>query len=268
MPSFAGPDPSEARMWGLTPFDQLWCRIQFRQADYRGTMTPIGLDRPTVTFPGFLGGHEWGGVAFDQRRGIVIVNSDRVANYNRLLTRAAADRLGIRPFGRGEAGFVGRQVAQQGTPYAADIRPFLSPLGVPCTQPPFGMLSAIDMKTRKLLWSRPFGTGRDSGPMGIASGIPLEMGVPNIGGSLVTDAGLTFIGATQDAYLRAIDTTTGRELWRARLPAGGQATPMTYWSAASGRQFVVIAAGGHGGIMSKTGDYVVAYALPRRSTGQ
>ena len=268
LPNFAGPEPAEARMWGLTPFDQLWCRIKFRQADYRGTMTPIQLARPTVTFPGYLGGHEWGGVSVDRRRGIVLVNSNRVANYNRLLTRAEADRLGVRPFGNGEAGFVGREVAQQGTPYAADIRPFLSPLGVPCTQPPFGMLSAIDMKTRKLLWSRPFGTGRDSGPVGIASGIPLEMGVPNIGGSLVTDAGLTFIGATQDAYLRAIDTTTGRELWRARLPAGGQATPMTYWSAASGRQFVVIAAGGHGGIMSKTGDYIVAYALPRRSTGQ
>jgi len=268
LPNFAGPEPSEARMWGLTPFDQMWCRIKFRQADYRGTMTPLGLDRPTVTFPGYLGGLEWGGVSFDRSRGIVIANSNRVVNYNRLITRAEADARGVKPIGRGDAGYVGGPVAQKGTPYAADIRPFLSPLGIPCTQPPFGMLSAIDMKTRKLLWSRPFGTGRDAGPLRIASGIPLEMGVPNLGGSVVTDAGLTFIGASQDAYLRAIDTSSGRELWRARLPAGGQATPMTYWSPASGRQFVVISAGGHGGILGKTGDYIMAFALPRRSTAR
>ena len=266
MPSFAGPDPSEARMWGLTPFDQLWCRIKFRQAYYKGTMTPIVVDKPTVTFPGFLGGLEWGGVSVDRTRGIVIANANRVANYNRLLTRQEADARGIRPISRGDANaFVGGPVAQKGTPYAADIRPFLSPLAVPCTPPPFGTLNAIDMKTRKLLWSRPFGTGRDIGPLGIASGIRLEIGVPNIGGSVVTDGGITFIGAAQDAYLRAIDTTSGRELWRARLPAGGQATPMTYWSSASGRQFVVISAAGHGGVAAKPGDYIVAFALPRRA---
>ena len=264
-PSLAGPEPTEARMWGLTPFDQLWCRIKFRQARFEGTMTPIQVDKPTVTFPGFLGGLEWGGVSVDRSRGIVIANANRVPNYNRFLTRSEADARGIRPIARGDANsYVGGPVAQKGTPYAADIKPFLSPLFVPCTPPPFGTLSAIDIKSRKLLWSRPFGTGSDIGPLGMASGIPLEIGVPNIGGSVVTDTGITFIGAAQDAYLRAIETASGRELWRAKLPAGGQATPMTYWSSASGRQFVVISAAGHGGVAAKMGDYIVAYALPKR----
>ena len=262
LPSFAGPEPTEARMWGLTPFDQMWCRIKFRQANFQGSMTPLAVDRPTVTFPGYLGGLEWGGLSIDRTRGIVITNSNRVPTYTQLLTRAEADRRGIKPISRGHSGYVGGPVAQQGTPYAADVKPFLSPLLVPCTQPPYGMLSAFEVKTGKLLWSRPFGTGRASGPLAFESRMPLEMGVPNIGGSVVTDGGLTFIGATQDAYFHAIETSSGRELWRAQLPAGGQATPMTYWSTKSGRQFVVISAGGHGGIMAKSGDYIVAFALP------
>ena len=172
--------------------------------------------------------------------------------------------MGVRPFARGEAGYVGGPVAQMGTPYAVAVQPFLSPIGVPCTQPPFGMISGVDLATHQLLWSHPFGTGRAAGPLGIRSHLPLAMGVPNIGGAVVTGAGLAFIGAAQDGYLRAYDLASGRELWRTDLPAGGNATPITYWSSRSGRQFVVIAAGGHGGILSRTGDSVVAYALPRK----
>src|SRR6201999_3936369 len=117
-------------------------------------------------------------------------------------------------------GDVGGPVAQMGTPYGASIRPFLSPLVVPCTQPPYGMISAVDLSSRKLLWSRPFGTGEASGPLTIHSHLPFTMGVPNIGGAVTTGGGLTFIGASQDGYLRAIETTTGRELWRQLLPAG------------------------------------------------
>ena len=148
----------------------------------------------------------------------------------------------------------------EGTPYGVDVSPFLSPLGVPCQQPPFGMVSAINLKTRKLVWTRPFGTTAGSGPFGMRLGLPLPMGVPNLGGSLTTASGLTFIGASQDEYFRAIDTRSGRELWRAVLPAGGQATPMTY-KTPGGRQFVVIAAGGHMGLRTRMGDSLVAYAL-------
>ena len=154
-------------------------------------------------------------------------------------------------------------MAQAGTPYAVSVKPFLSPLVMPCTQPPYGMISAVDLKTRRVLWTHPFGSGVDSGPLTIRSRLPFGMGVPSIGGPVTTRGGLTFIAASQDNFLRAYETATGRELWKGRLPAGGQATPMTYRSAQSGRQFVVIAAGGHGGLLTTPGDYLVAYALPR-----
>jgi len=263
MPSFAGPMPTEARMWGLTPFDQLWCRIKFREARFDGTMTPLGLDRPTLTYPGFLGGMDWGSVSVDTGSKLMIVNSNRVGNYNRLIPRAVADRLGIKPFSASGHQYAGGPVAQAGTPYAVAVGPFLSPLVVPCTQPPYGMISAVDLNTRQVVWSKPFGTGTDSGPLTLHSHLPFTMGVPNIGGPVTTAGGIFFIGASQDNYLRAYETATGRELWRARLPAGGQATPMTYWSAASGRQFVLIAAGGHGGLLTTPGDAILAFALPK-----
>jgi quinoprotein glucose dehydrogenase len=262
MPNFAGPLPSEARMWGVSPFDQLWCRIKFRQARFDGTMTPLSTGWPTVTWPGYLGGMDWGSVAVDPEREVMLVNSNRVGNYNRLLTRAEADRRGLAPISLSHEGSIGGAVAQAGTPYGADISPFLSPLVVPCTQPPFGMIAAVDLRTRRLLWSEPLGTAEESGPLGIHSHLPLTMGVPNIGGAVVTRGGVAFIGAAQDDYLRAYETATGREIWKAKLPAGGNATPMTYWSDASGREFVVIAAGGHGGLLTTPGDDIVAYALP------
>ena len=263
MPSFAGALPSERRMWGVTPFDQLWCRIKFREARFDGTMTPLSTERPTVTWPGYLGGMDWGSVAVDPERGVMLVNSNDVGNYNRLLTRAEADRMGLAPISRTHEGSVGGAVAQAGTPYGAEITPFLSPLVVPCTQPPFGMIAAVDLRTRQLLWSKPFGTGENSGPLTIHSHLPLTMGVPNIGGAVMTRGGVAFIGAAQDDYLRAYETATGRELWKTKLPAGGNATPMAYWSDASGREFIVIAAGGHGGLLTTPGDDIIAYALPK-----
>ena len=262
MPSLAGPALREADMWGLTPIDQAWCRLAFRRARYDGPLTPPGLDRPSFIYPGYGGGVEWGGVTIDPVRQILVVNSNRVADTVKLLTRADARRRGITPLTvhshEGAAG----AVAQQGVPYAADLRPFLSPLGVPCQRPPWGMITGIDLRTRRLLWDRPFGTGRDSGPLGISSGLPMTIGVPNTGGSIATASGLTFIGASYDRYLRAFATASGKELARFRLPAGGQATPMTFWAPRTRRQIVVIAAGGSPGLGTKLGDYVIAYALP------
>jgi quinoprotein glucose dehydrogenase len=264
LPSFAGAAPTEARMWGITPFDQLWCRIKFREARFEGTLTPVGVDRPTVVYPGYAGGINWGGVAVDVDREVAIVNAVHVLNYDQLVPRAEADALGIEPVSLRVHGDVGGTVAQAGTPYAARITRFLSPLAVPCTQPPFGTISAVDLKTRRLLWSRPFGTARNSGPLRIHSHIPFTMGVPNTGGSVTTRSGLVFIGAAFDDYLRAIDLNTGHELWRAALPAGGQATPVTYWSSASARQFLLIAAAGHPAMHSTPGDFILAFALPKR----
>ncbi|WP_066043642.1 MULTISPECIES: membrane-bound PQQ-dependent dehydrogenase, glucose/quinate/shikimate family [Sphingomonadales] len=266
LPSFEGPRPSERAMWGLTPIDQAWCRLRFRQARFDGTLTPIGDDRPTITWPGALGGNNWGSVAVDPKSRIMIVNSSHVINYNRLLPRAVADAMGLKPIAKPSFENVAGPVAQQGTPFAASIAPFLSPLVAPCTQPPYGLISAVDLDSQTLLWQKPFGTARDSGPLLISTGLPIPMGVPNIGGAVVTGSGLAFIGATQEHMIRAYDIRTGEELWKGRLPAGGNATPISYWSAKSGRQFVVIAAGGHGGILSGYSDQLVAFALPRKAS--
>lgn len=264
LPNFAGPALREVDMWGLTPIDQAWCRARFRKLRYEGPLTPPGLDRPSLVYPGYGGGINWGGVAVVARRGIMLVNSNRVGNTVQLLSRAEADRRGIKPLSTSGHGSAAGAVAQAGLPYAAEVSPLFSPLGVPCQQPPWGMISAVDLRSHKLLWSHPFGTGRDSGPFGIPSGLPFEIGVPNTGGAVLTRSGLAFIGATQDRYLRAYELASGRELWRRRLPAGGQATPMTFWSQRSGRQFVVIAAGGHPGLApGHASDHLVAYALPR-----
>lgn len=263
-PSFGGPRPTEKGMWGLTPIDQAMCRLRFREARFAGDMTPLSTKQPTLTWPGYLGGVDWGGVSVDPARQLMIVNNNQVANYNRLIPRSEADKMGVKPMTAKHMSDVGGPVAQKGVPYAAHVAPFLSPLAIPCQQPPYGHISAVDLRTGKMVWSRRFGTSRDSGPLTLPTFLPIPMGVPNIGGSVTTRSGLVFIGATQEHAFRAYDATTGRELWRARLPAGGNASPSTYWSSKSGRQFVVIAAGGHGGMLSGESDEIIAYALPKK----
>ena len=143
------------------------------------------------------------------------------------------------------------------------IESFLSPIGAPCQQRPYGMLTAVDLATRKVVWTRSLGTAYDSGVFGVTSRLNIPMGLPNLGGSIPTASGLIFIGPTQEKAIRAVDSGTGKILWKARLPAGGQATAVTY-RAASGHQFVVIAAGGNEPMKSGSGDSIVAYALPAR----
>jgi quinoprotein glucose dehydrogenase len=268
MPSFRGTEPSEETMWGMALLDQAWCRLKFRQARFDGPMTPVEADRPSVTWPGSLGGHNWGSVAVDPVRGIALVNSSHVVTYSQLIPRALAEAMGLEAVAKPSFENVAGPAAQAGTPYAVSVAPFLSPLVAPCTQPPYGMISAVDLNTRELLWQRPFGTMRDSGPLLLSTGLPIPMGVPNIGGGVVTASGLAFIGATQEHMLRAYDLQSGHELWKARLPAGGNANPMSYWSQQSGRQFVVIAAGGHAGIQSGYSNRLIAYALPQGTNQQ
>ncbi len=260
MPGFAGETLTEQDMWGVTPFDQLWCRIKFKLARYDGPLTPPSV-KPFITSPGYLGGMDWGGVSVDPERQVMIVNWSRMPNYSNLIPRAEADAMGLAP---GPQGIVpGKPSAQGGTPFAIRTGAFLSPLGVPCIAPPYGLITAVDLKTREVLWTRRLGTAKENGPFGIPSMVPLTMGVPAIGGSVVTKGGLIFIGASMDRMFRAIDRRTGEVVWEDRLPAGGHATPMTYLSPKSGRQFVVIAAGGHLALASPLGDYLIAYALPR-----
>jgi quinoprotein glucose dehydrogenase len=266
LPSFRGATITERDMWGTTPLDQLWCRIKFREARYQGTLTAPGFT-PSIAQPGFLGGMNWGGVSIDRDRMLMIVNNNAVANYVQLFPRAIVDQLGVRPVGMGAPPKPEGQGIQPqlGTPFGVRSIAFLSPLYAPCQAPPWGRLSAVDLRSGKLVWSHALGTARDSGPLGIGSQLPFTIGTPNLGGSIVTRGGLIFIAATQDKYLRAIETATGREVWRGRLEQAGQATPMTYASRASGRQFVVVSAGGHAFLGTRTGDAIMAFALPRRT---
>jgi quinoprotein glucose dehydrogenase len=260
------PDLTERDMWGITPIDQLVCRIQFRKASYQGFYTPPEADRHSIEYPGYNGGSDWGSVAVDPRRGVIVANYNDMPNYNLLVPRAKADKLGWVPredVRADKGGAEGAGDPQIGTPYAIDVNagwrlPFTKLL---CKQPPYGGIRAVDLRTGKTLWDRPFGSARGNGPFGIRSGLPIEIGTPNNGGSVVTASGLIFIAAATDDLLRAIDLKTGKELWHAKLPAGGQANPMIYEF--GGRQYVVIMAGGHHFMETPAGDYVIAYALPK-----
>jgi len=261
-------DLTEKAMWGMSPIDQMICRIQFRKAKYDGFYTPPVSDRRYVEYPGYNGGSDWGGVAIDPRKGVIVANYNDMPNYNRLVPRAEADRRGWAPRGeeRGgglKAGAEGAGDPQEGAPYAIDVNAgWRLPLtGLLCKQPPYGGLRAIDLRTGKTLWDRPLGSARNNGPFGIPSHLPLEIGTPNNGGAVVTAGGVIFVAATTDNLIRAIDLKTGKTLWRDVLPAGGQATPMTY--EVGGRQYVVIMAGGHHFMETPIGDALIAYALPR-----
>jgi quinoprotein glucose dehydrogenase len=273
MPSLLRDRFTEASAWGMTPIDQMMCRIRFRRLRYEGPFTPPSV-QTSLSYPGSSGIVSWGGVTIDPVRNMLIANSGHMPFTTRLIPRAEADAIGLsRPpnsldastNAKGSAERASGAMAglpQVGTPYAAQAVPFISPLGVPCIAPPWGQLTGVDLNTGKIAWQNPLGTARDTGPLGMQTGLPLPIGVPNTGGSIAIGSGVTFIGAAQDRYLRAYATQTGEELWRSRLPAGGQATPLTYFSKQTGKQFVVIAAGGHQGLGTGLGDYVVAYRLP------
>jgi quinoprotein glucose dehydrogenase len=241
LPSLGGPRLTEKDMWGVTPIDQLWCRIRFREARYEGNFTPPGLT-PNIADPGYTGGVGWGSATIDEANQIAVMISNRVVNYDKLISRAEADAMGLKSLLNAEA-HLGATVAQEGTPYAANIQPFLSPLGAPCQRPPYGLINAVDLRTGKLLWSRPLGSARDIGPMGVGSRLPFIIGTPTIGGSLMTAGRLTFAGASQDRHFRAFDSGTGRMLFTGDLPFTSQSTAISYVSLRSRRQFVVIASG-------------------------
>jgi quinoprotein glucose dehydrogenase len=265
MPSFAPPPVRESDAWGATPFDQLLCRIDFRRMHYEGAYTPITTTR-TLVYPSFDGIVDWQGASVDPRTHRLVANLSYIPFTGIAIPRAQAESQGlVQPWdGRGQPprpkDFSINP--QYGTPYVVVVKPWLNFLGVPCKAPPWGRLAEVDLDARRLRWLEEVGTTRDMGLFKSHVNLPLTTGIFNIAGSLVTGSGLVFMGATADDWLRAFDEADGRELWKARLPAGGQATPMTY-VASDGRQYVVIAAGGHGGLGTRPGDYVVAYALPR-----
>lgn len=262
MPQFGTEKLHESSMWGMTAFDQLYCRIRFRKVEYAGMFTPP-TEKPILMWPGFFGGMNWGGVSVDEKRGIMFINDIRFPIQLQLLTREEAKKHVLSP---GETpGFFGKARPQDAGPYGAvKVDNFQSPLGVPCTTPPFGTLSAVDLKTQKLLWQTPLGTVQDTGPFGIKTRLPMPLGMPTLGGPTSTASGLVFYAGTQDNYLRAINSATGKTVWKARLPVGATAAPLVYTSPQTGKEYVVISAGG-ASHSEDLGDYIIAYALPSQA---
>ena len=259
------PDLTEKDMWGMSPIDQMICRIQFREASYKGFFTPPEADRRSIEYPGYNGGTDWGGIAVDPARGVIVANYNDMPNYVRLVPRAKANELGWAPRNQARGKIGGAEGAgdpQAHTPYAIDVNAGwrLKFTGMLCKQPPYGGIRAIDLATGRTIWDRPFGTARTNGPFGIPSMLPLTIGTPNNGGAVVTKSGLIFIAAATDNLIRAIDLRTGKTLWSDTLPGGGQATPMTY--SQNGKQYLVIMAGGHHFMETPVSDQLVAYALP------
>lgn len=262
MPVLRKPDLRERDMWGLTPIDQLYCRLQFAAASYEGMYTAPTLGQRWIQWPGYNGGNDWGSVAVDVDRGILVANYSNVPMFNRLITREQAEEQGLVALGMpgGSSESSGPQ-PMIGTPYAADISPWrVKFTGMLCNEPPYGSITAIDLATREVLWDQPLGTARRNGPFGIPTHLPITIGMPNNGGPIVTAGGLIFIAAATDDLLRAMDVDTGEVLWTDALPAGGQATPMTYET--GGEQYILMVAGGHHFMETPAGDYVIAYKLP------
>ena len=204
----------------------------------------------SLVYPGNVGVFNWGSVSVDPVRQLLFTSPNYMAFVSKMVPREQvaagskreSETSGVQP--------------NTGAPYAVIMHPFMSPLGVPCQAPAWGYVAGIDLTTNQVVWKHKNGTSRDSSPIPI--GLPI--GVPSMGGSIVTAGGLGFLSGTLDQYLRAYDTNTGKELWKARLPAGGQATPMTY-TGKDGKQYVLVTAGGHGSLGTKMGDYVIAYKL-------
>ena len=240
--------------WGLTFWDRGKCRDLIKNYRNEGLFTPPDT-RGTILWPSDLGGVNWSGIAYDQRRQRVIAAVNHLPMVVTLISPAELERQ------RASGDYPRSEFAHQtGAPFAMRREALLSPWGLPCTAPPWGTLVSVDLRENRIVWQVPLGSTENLAPWWV----PVrDFGTPNLGGPIVTAGDLVFVGATMDRYIRAFDLETGRELWKHPLPAGGQATPMTYRAGKDQRQYVVIAAGGHGPLGVPRGDAVVAFALPR-----
>jgi quinoprotein glucose dehydrogenase len=247
--SFRPPTLKASDMWGASAIDQMICRIKFQSLRYEGIYTPPSI-QGTLVYPGNFGVFNWGGIAVDPERQVMFGMPLYMAFIQRLVPKDNDTPMG--PTNQGEQGLN----ENAGAEYAVEIKPLMSPLGIPCQRPPWGYVAGVDLRTGEIVWKHKNGTVEDVAPIPI----PLKLGVPGIGGPIITRGGVVFLAATVDNYLRAYNLTDGEELWRARLPAGGQATPMTYLNS-QGEQMVVQVAGGHGSVGTTIGDYVLAYKL-------
>jgi quinoprotein glucose dehydrogenase len=235
--------------WGKDDQERQWCADQIKSARSGDIFIPPSL-QGTLVFPGNVGGVNWGSAAYDPQRHLLFVDTNRLPFFVKLIPQ---DQLqDARKNATDSDRLHGEFARQSGTPFAMFRKPLLSPSGLPCNPPPWGTVAAVDLFTGKKVWDVPLGSflpGKQTGTI-------------TLGGPMVTAGGVVFSAATMDNYLRAFDSDSGKELWKFELPAGGQATPMTYIF--NGKQYVVIAAGGHGKLGTKQGDYILALALPEQ----
>jgi quinoprotein glucose dehydrogenase len=233
--------------FGATEEDRKWCADRIVASRSEGIFTPPSL-QGTIVYPGNAGGVNWSSSAFDPQRHLLIMNTNHLAMWVKLIER---EKLQAVYDDREKNRMSGEFARQSSTPYGMYREPFLSPTkGTPCTPPPWGTTEAIDLFTGKKAWDVPLGTYKKDA----------HTGTINFGGPIVTAGNLVFTAASMDNFIHAFDAENGKEIWSYELPASGQATPMTY--RVGGKQYVVIAAGGHGKLGTKQGDYVVAFSLP------
>ncbi len=247
---FARQTLSRDELFGFTPIDRAWCQREFDKMRYDGLYTPPS-EQGSLLFPSALGGGNWGGASYDPASNLLVIKAENLATRLRIVRKVDMAAEDATP----GKDYLTRPL--QGTPYRIEGELFTSPLGAPCTPPPWGTLAAIDMDTGKLRWQQPIGQVTRAG---ITVPESLGWGSPNIGGPISTAGGVVFMAATMDGKIRAFDIRSGRKLWEASLPAPGMAVPMTY--RVGKRQFVVIAAGGNSRVGTKLGDSLVAFALP------
>ena len=252
-PPLAAQTLSADQAWGPTPEDRDTCRKAIAQLRNEGIFTPPSL-KGTLMVPGNVGGMTWSGYAFDPQRSLLVTNTNNLVAWARLIPRAKYDQPGAHDNEDADHG------DQTGAPYGMARRFLQSPSDLPCSAPPWGLLTAVDMAEGKIRWQVPLGSMQDFGG---AHAQPIPPGSISLGGPIVTAGGIVFIAGTTDSYIRGFDVETGKELWKAQLPSSANATPMTYQLRSHGKQYLVIAAGGHPKITEeKLGDALVAFTLP------
>ncbi|MEE4225185.1 membrane-bound PQQ-dependent dehydrogenase, glucose/quinate/shikimate family [Pseudomonas viridiflava] len=256
--NFIPPPLTEKSMWGVTPFDQMACRTTFNTLRYDGNPWTPATESGSLIYPGNIGVFNWGSVAVDPDRQILVATPVRLAYIYNLIKRPEQDQEK-------------RLFTKDGKPYwnenfngdyAIRISRLASGLGIPCTAPPWGSMVGVDLNTGKTEWKRRVGTTKNLKTSFMEDRFPVgfPMGMVAHGGPLVTAGGVVFHGATADNFIRAYDVNTGEVLWQYELPAGGQATPSTY-TGSDGKQYVIISAGGHGSLGTTLGDSVIAFRL-------
>lgn len=257
MPTLApqGFTPDDA--WGFTFVDEWLCRNKVESYNHGPIYTPVS-EQGTIFSPSAGGGPNWGGGGYDPQSGLMVVPSNRVPMVITLIPADAATP----DADRGSESLMSMTFPIAGSPYHYRVEPLLSPLGSPCSAPPWAALSAVDLEKGEIVWEVPLGSIDKMLPVSLPWDVDLSLGTPGAGGPLVTAGGLVFIGYTLDDRFRAFDLQTGEVLWQADLPAAGTSVPVSY--EAGGEQYVVIPAGGHTMYRTTLGDSVVAYKLKQQ----